>query len=100
MDAGLPYDSPRPSDPRTLPDEAAPSPGADSAMGSVAGEPDGLDRPLGELPEHVTALLDRMSQGKVYLLEESPAVIRANAKTERVRGDAVSLGRGLAPGRN
>jgi hypothetical protein len=61
---------------------------------------DPLDRPLddliqqgsssssGPIPEHVKSLMGRMSQGKVYLLEESPAVVIHNE--ERVKGDPVS----------
>lgn len=53
---------------------------------------DPLDRPLDEykpaVPEHVTGLLGRMGQGKVYLLEESPALLHQNQE-QRIRGDPV-----------
>jgi hypothetical protein len=58
-------------------------------------EPSALDRPLEEynptrvVPEHVQSLMGRMSKGKVYLLEESPAVILMD-DGERLRRDPVS----------
>jgi hypothetical protein len=81
--SGLPYDrtpSPRPE----APPDAGPS------------EPAGLDMPLDDyvppqepIPEHVQSLMGRMGKGKVYLLEESPAIVLVDGK-ERIRGDQVS----------
>ena len=57
-------------------------------------EPSALDRPLDEynptreVPEHVQSLMGRMSKGKVYLLEESPAVVMMN-DGERLRQNPV-----------
>ena len=41
------------------------------------------------IPDHVQSLMGRMGKGKVYLLEESPAIILVDGQ-ERVRGDEVS----------
>lgn len=93
--SGLPYDStPPPEDlarssllDRPLDDVV---PGAASKADGMDVDP--LDRPLDDytpaVPEHVKSLMGRMSKGKVYLLEESPAVVVHNE--ERVRGDPVS----------
>lgn len=82
--SGLPYDrtpSPQPE---------VPAPSADLT------EPTGLDMALDDyvpanqpVPEHVQSLMGRMSKGKVYLLEESPALVVVDGK-ERIRGDQVS----------
>ena len=54
---------------------------------------DPLDRPLdeykAEVPDHVKSLMGRMSRGKVYLLEETPAILHVGGE-ERIRGDPVS----------
>ena len=86
----LPYDgTPHPEE---RIDEPA---GLDRPLGEYT-EPSGLDRPLddyepnsNEVPEHVQSLMGRMSKGKVYLLEESPAVIIMDGE-ERIRRDPVS----------
>jgi hypothetical protein len=53
---------------------------------------DPLDRPLDDyrppVPDHVKELMGRMGQGKVYLLEDSPAIIHVDAEA-KVRGDPV-----------
>lgn len=60
-------------------------------------EPSALDRPLEDynpprvVPEHVQSLMGRMSKGKVYLLEESPAAIVVDGG-ERLRRDPVCPG--------
>lgn len=43
------------------------------------------------VPEHVSALMGRMGKNKIYLAEESPAVIHHDG-VERLRRDPVSLG--------
>jgi hypothetical protein len=59
-------------------------------------EPSALDRPLDDynppnvVPEHVQSLMGRMSKGKVYLLEESPAVVVLD-DGERLRRDPVGF---------
>lgn len=100
MNGGLPYDESSAavfsSGPAGQPSEPA---GLDRALDDPlppsTSEPMGLDAPLDDyqapVPAHVTDLLGRMSQGKVYLLEESPAIIHTDAHRERVRGDPVSL---------
>lgn len=82
--AGLPYD-------RT------PTPEPVEAPGPSTTRPSALDMALDDyeskaepIPEHVQSLMGRMSKGKVYLLEESPAILHVDGK-ERVRGDSVSL---------
>ncbi|RXK39258.1 hypothetical protein M231_03478 [Tremella mesenterica] len=77
MDYGLPYDG-------TPPPEDTPI---------IAGEPQGLDMALDdlprqskEIPEHVKSLMGRMSKGKVYLLDESPAIVH-HTGDQRIRGD-------------
>jgi hypothetical protein len=86
----LPYDGTPPPEERI--DEPS---GLDRPLGEYT-EPSALDRPLddyqpnsNEVPEHVQSLMGRMSKGKVYLLEESPAVIIMDGE-ERIRRDPVS----------
>jgi hypothetical protein len=86
----LPYDGTPPPEERI--DEPT---GLDRPLGEYT-EPSALDRPLddyqpntNEVPEHVQSLMGRMSKGKVYLLEESPAVIIMDGE-ERIRRDPVS----------
>jgi hypothetical protein len=88
MSSGLPYDgTPPPEDRR---DEPA---GLDRPLGDHT-EPLALDRPLDDyqpvVPDHVQSLMGRMSKGKVYLLEESPAVVILDGE-ERIRRDPVSF---------
>ncbi|WWC86416.1 uncharacterized protein L201_001293 [Kwoniella dendrophila CBS 6074] len=49
-----------------------------------------LDRPLDDykpaIPEHVQSLMGRMSRGKVYLMEESPAILHVDGQ-EKIRKD-------------
>lgn len=78
----------------SLPYDATPPPSPPKpAQESEAMDIDPLDRPLDDykpaIPEHVQSLMGRMSKGKVYLLEESPAIIHVDAE-ERIRGDPVS----------
>ena len=77
-DLPLPYDG-------TPPPEENPWP--------AAGPSDPLDRALDDyepaVPDHVKSLMGRMSKGKVYLLEESPAIIHTDGD-ERIRRDPVS----------
>lgn len=86
----LPYDGTPPPEERIEPS------GLDRPLGEYD-EPSALDRPLddynpssNEVPEHVQSLMGRMSKGKVYLLEESPAVVMIDGE-ERIRRDPVSL---------
>ena len=80
MDGGLPYDG-------TPPPEDSVAPGPPRAE-------DLLDRPLEDYraapPAHVAQLMGRMSRGKVYMLDETPAIIHVD-DGRRVRGDAVSI---------
>jgi hypothetical protein len=83
--SGLPYDrtpSPQPEAP---------------ALETALTEPSALDMALDDyvpagqpMPDHVQSLMGRMSKGKVYLLDESPAIVLVDGK-ERIRGDPVSL---------
>ncbi|GFZ45542.1 hypothetical protein JCM24511_03268 [Saitozyma sp. JCM 24511] len=78
---GLPYDStPPPEDPSTS--------GAGAMDQPLTDDP--LDRPLDDyrppVPDHVKELMGRMGQGKVYLLEDSPAIIHVDAEA-KIRGD-------------
>jgi len=83
--SGLPYDrtpSPQPETP---------------ALETALTEPSALDMALDDyvpagqpMPDHVQSLMGRMSKGKVYLLDESPAIVLVDGK-ERIRGDPVSL---------
>lgn len=65
---------------------------------------DPLDRPLDdyrrppkpEVPDHVKDLMGRMGQGKVYLLDETPAILH-QGQQDRIRGDPVSGFRGICP---
>lgn len=77
-----------------LPYDTTPPPEETMDAGPETSNP--LDLPLSDytpaadaVPEHVQALVGRMSKGKVYLLEESPAVVNPEAQ-QRVRGDPVS----------
>jgi hypothetical protein len=86
----LPYDGTPPPEDRTEPSAI------DRPLGEYE-EPSALDRPLddyqpqsNEVPEHVQSLMGRMSKGKVYLLEESPAVVIMD-DGERIRKDPVSF---------
>jgi hypothetical protein len=88
MSPGLPYDgTPPPEDRRDEPS------GLDRPLGDYT-EPSALDRPLDDyepaVPDHVQSLMGRMSKGKVYLLEESPAVVILDGE-ERIRRDPVSF---------
>jgi hypothetical protein len=83
--SGLPYD-------RT-PSPQAEAPVADPSLT----EPSALDMALDDyvpagqpVPDHVQSLMGRMSKGKVYLLDESPAIVLVDGK-ERIRGDPVCL---------
>ncbi|ORX37432.1 hypothetical protein BD324DRAFT_651025 [Kockovaella imperatae] len=76
-----------------LPYEGTPPPDEHPTLGvetSEAQSTDPLDRPLddyrAEVPDHVKSLMGRMSRGKVYLLEETPAIIHVDGE-ERVRRD-------------
>lgn len=89
--SGLPYDgTPPPEEQRTIEPDAL-----DRPLGEYT-EPSALDRPLDEynptssreVPEHVQSLMGRMSKGKVYLLEESPAVVILDG-ADRLRKDPV-----------
>ena len=86
MSSGLPYDGTPPPEDRMEPS------GLDRPLGEYT-EPSGLDRPLNDyqpvVPDHVQSLMGRMSKGKVYLLEESPAVVILDGE-ERIRRDPVS----------
>lgn len=84
----LPYDAtPPPSPPST--ESMTIDPPAPEEEPSI----DILDRTLDEyrpaIPDHVQALVGRMSKGKVYLLENSPAIIHTGDQ-QRTRGDPVS----------
>lgn len=83
----LPYDSTPPPEDRKPPIDAK------NEEDEMQVEPAGLDRPLDEykapIPDHVQSLMSRMGQGKVYLLEETPAIIHVDAES-RIRGDPVS----------
>jgi hypothetical protein len=88
MSSGLPYDGTPPPEERR--DEPI---GLDRPLGDYE-EPSALDRPLDDyqpnvVPDHVQSLMGRMSKGKVYLLEESPAVVIVD-DGERIRRDPVS----------
>jgi hypothetical protein len=51
-----------------------------------------LDDIIGQPPEvsdRARDLMSRMGKGKIYLLEESPAIVNLDGQ-ERVRGDPVS----------
>lgn len=88
--SGLPYDGTPP------PDEARPiEPDALDRPLEEYTEPSALDRPLDdyrppreEVPEHVQSLMGRMGKGRVYLLEESPAMVMMD-DGERLRRDPV-----------
>ena len=85
--SGLPYD-------RT----PSPQPEAEAHIAEAAlTEPSALDMALDDyvpagqpVPDHVQSLMGRMSKGKVYLLDESPAIVLVDGK-DRIRGDPVSL---------
>lgn len=65
MSGGLPYDTPSPS----------------AAQEPIIQEPALLDRPLDDAAQYRAGeLLGRMGQGKVYLLEESPAALYLNGE--------------------
>jgi len=74
----------------SLPYDATPPP---SPLKSTA-EPIALDQALDDyapaVPEHVTSLMSRMGKGKVYLLEESPAILHVDVDNRAAR-DPVSL---------
>ncbi|KAK8866085.1 hypothetical protein IAR55_001236 [Kwoniella newhampshirensis] len=73
-----------------LPYDATPSP--EPELEPIEVENPALDRPLDEyevplvVPDHVRSLMGRMSKGKVYLMEESPAILHVDSE-ERVRRD-------------
>lgn len=84
--AGLPYD-------RTPTPEPAPQPEPSS---STQNGPAGLDMALDDyiaqppaISDRARDLMGRMGKGKVYLLEESTAIVNVDGK-ERIRGDPVS----------
>jgi len=85
--SGLPYDrtpSPQPESEAHVAEAALTEPSAlDMALDDYvpAGQP---------VPDHVQSLMGRMSKGKVYLLDESPAIVLVDGK-DRIRGDPVSL---------
>jgi hypothetical protein len=87
--SGLPYDATPP------PEEHVEPSGLDKPLEEYT-EPSALDRPLDDynptnvVPDHVQSLMGRMSKGKVYLLEESPAVVIMDGG-ERLRRDPVRL---------
>jgi hypothetical protein len=85
----LPYDATPPPSPPSTESMAIDSPPPPEELPD-----DPLDRALDEykpsIPDHVQSLMDRMSKGKVYLLENSPAIIHTGAQ-QRIRGDPVSL---------
>lgn len=93
MSSGLPYDGTPP------PDEQRVNPLDRPLEEPTYTEPSALDRALDdydapgsrsrEVPEHVQSLMGRMSKGKVYLLEESPAMVLLD-DGERLRRDPVS----------
>jgi hypothetical protein len=76
-----------------LPYDATPPPSPPNTT-----EPMALDQPLDDytpaIPEHVTNLMSRMGRGKVYLLEESPAIIHIDG-VDRAARDPVRLASGL-----
>lgn len=84
MDTSLPYDR-TPSPP-----ESPSQPPQDSKITRI----DPLDQPLDSytqpIPSHVQSLLGRMGQGKVYLLEESPAILMTNSEG-RIKNSVGSL---------
>lgn len=108
MSGGLPYESTPPPAESSLPavsgepallDRAlddGPAGSASAAAEDMAMDMDPLDRPLDdyrppkpEVPDHVKDLMGRMGQGKVYLLDETPAVMHQGHQ-DRIRGDPVS----------
>jgi hypothetical protein len=67
---------------------------------SISASADPLDRPLSDyhlsststtdqVPEHVKSLMGRMGRGKVYLADESPALLHVGGKEERIAHDPV-----------
>lgn len=90
---GLPYEGTPPPEEQIQVEPDA----LDRPLGEYT-EPSALDRPLDEynpahtssreVPEHVQSLMGRMSKGKVYLLEESPAVVVLDGG-DRLRRDPV-----------
>lgn len=84
--AGLPYD-------RTPTPEPAPQPGPSTTTYDA---PAGLDMALDDyinqppqISDQARDLMGRMGKGKVYLLEESTAIINLDGQG-RIRGDPVS----------
>jgi len=75
MSGGLPYDATPPPSPPKISDDPLDRPLEDYA-------------PSEEVPDHVRSLMGRMSKGKVYLLEETPAILHVDGES-RVRGDPV-----------
>ena len=87
----LPYDG-------TPPPELAPPATQNGCQNGATTSDDPLDRPLDdyrpEVPDHVKSLIGRMGKGKVYLLEETPAILHVDGE-ERIQGDTVGSFRSL-----
>ena len=77
----LPYDGTPPPEP---------APPATSKGATAFAAP--LDRPLDdyrpEVPAHVKSLIGRMGKGKVYLIEETPAILHEDGEA-KIQGDIV-----------
>ncbi|ORY34256.1 hypothetical protein BCR39DRAFT_517262 [Naematelia encephala] len=74
-----------------LPYDRTPSPSREEPpIVESSAEPSALDMALDDfepaVPTHVQDLLGRMGKGKVYLLEETPAILHVDGQ-ERIRGD-------------
>ncbi|ODN90214.1 hypothetical protein L198_06232 [Cryptococcus wingfieldii CBS 7118] len=76
----LPYDA-------TPPPQSPPPAPQDDPMDGPAGLDQALDDYAPPVPSHVQDLMARMSRNKVYLVEESPAILHVDAMKERVRRD-------------
>ncbi|ODO05947.1 hypothetical protein I350_05008 [Cryptococcus amylolentus CBS 6273] len=76
----LPYDA-------TPPPQSPPPAPQDDPMDGPAGLDLALDDYAPPVPSHVQDLMARMSRNKVYLVEESPAILHVDAMKERVRRD-------------
>lgn len=76
----------------SLPYDATPPPSPPRDIETMQVDADPLDRPLDDykpaIPDHVQSLMGRMSKGKVYLLEETPAILHMDTEL-RVKGDPV-----------
>ncbi|WVQ76998.1 hypothetical protein IAR50_006677 [Cryptococcus sp. DSM 104548] len=76
----LPYDA-------TPPPQSPPPVPQDDPMGGPTGLDQALDDYAPPVPSHVQDLMARMSRNKVYLAEESPAILHVDAVKERERRD-------------